>query len=124
VPGDWDYDERDWSGRMKHKLPGPNVSKKDIVDCTKNGRPARYFIGWPAETKAVELDCCDPKKKTKPLYEDADIRYYFEELDYEVGASNGEPTKIVYVEWGRRGNVHGRPITAKELKTKMKMSGA
>jgi hypothetical protein len=35
-----------------------------------------------------------------------------------VGASSGEETNFVYVEWNAQGGVHGRPITADELRMK------
>lgn len=45
-------------------------------------------------------------------------RCFFMRMDSVVGASNGEETKYVYAEYLISGEVHGRPITAEELRRK------
>jgi hypothetical protein len=46
------------------------------------------------------------------------IRRFYRRMDAVVGASSGEETNFVYVEWNAQGGVHGRPITADELRMK------
>ncbi len=47
--------------------------------------------------------------------------YYFDYGEI-VGASNGRETQYVLIKWGARGQVHGRPITAAELKNQYRVT--
>jgi hypothetical protein len=50
------------------------------------------------------------------------IEFFIEvtDLDFAVGASQGEMTNFIYVEYHQVGTVHGRPITWSELRRKFK----
>jgi hypothetical protein len=43
------------------------------------------------------------------------VRSFWAECSKEVGASSGEKTKFIYVEYQNDGTVHGRPMTKQEL---------
>lgn len=48
----------------------------------------------------------------------ASVAAYALEVEFEVGASRGLRTRIVYAEWHQGGSVHGRPITEPEILAK------
>ena len=43
------------------------------------------------------------------------VRSFWAECTMEIGASSGETTKFIYVEYRPDGVVHGRPMTKQEL---------
>ena len=43
------------------------------------------------------------------------VRRFYQEMPFMVGASAGEETFFIYVEWEDGGDIHGRPITWREL---------
>ena len=45
-------------------------------------------------------------------------RQYWKHMDRIIGASSGQETSYVYVEYHMSGHVHGRPITEGELRKK------
>ncbi len=60
----------------------------------------------------IELSCLEQGTE---LPQQGDVRRFCRRFPFVVGASNGEETDYVYVEWGSGGDVHGRPITRDEL---------
>jgi hypothetical protein len=45
-------------------------------------------------------------------------RVYWRHMNQIIGASRGQETEYIYVEYHSTGAVHGRPMTASELKSK------
>ena len=43
---------------------------------------------------------------------------FWRDMGRVIGASAGEETNLIYVEWSKSGFVHGRPITASQLRKK------
>lgn len=46
------------------------------------------------------------------------LRVFWKHMGRIIGASDGEETEYIFVEYGVAGNVHGRPITASQLRAK------
>jgi hypothetical protein len=112
-----------WSDHGGKHFPNPNLPWERIVKGTGGKRGfAKYH---PRLTRAMverlELDTLDeegheiiphPKPNTRMFWRE--IR----ELGFAVGASAGQETSYIYVEYNSSGTVHGRPITWDELKLK------
>jgi hypothetical protein len=60
----------------------------------------------------IEMECIDHGTELPPADH---VRRFYREYSFVVGASDGEETHYVYVEWSQDGSVHGRPITRTEL---------
>ena len=68
----------------------------------------------PLSIQDLEMGCLDQGLELPPV---ENIRRFYQFLPFVVGASAGEETCYVYVEWHSAGDVHGRPITRDELVT-------
>ncbi len=90
--------------------------------------PARYAPGLPQTIEAIEMGCIprlstdaqgrrteSPRAIELPRAGGGKVRRFCLNLSFVVGASGGEETTWVYVEWAIGGEVHGRPITLDEL---------
>jgi hypothetical protein len=86
--------------------------------------PARYHPNLStADIERMEMDCVAGQKpedrgqeiikKRKP-----NKRVYWKHIGRVIGASKGEQTEYIFVEYGISGNVHGRPMTVRELRGK------
>jgi hypothetical protein len=77
--------------------------------------PAIYARGLPRTIQEIELACLDEGIELPPANRGR-TRRFCQDLGFVVGASKGEETTWVYVEWAIAGDVHGRPITLEELR--------
>ena len=74
-----------------------------------------------ADVQRMETECVnghgirilpDLKPNVRMFWQD------FPDLGFPVGASMGQETSYIYVEYNSSGPVHGRPMTAAELRQK------
>jgi hypothetical protein len=66
-------------------------------------------------------------------YDSGHIRYFYAHVNdilpagktpgFHIGASKGQQTDLIYVEYHQCGAVHGRPIAPEELAKKLKRAG-
>jgi len=68
-----------------------------------------------ARQEAMEMGCIAPERLFSVLRHK---RMYFMDIGRIIGASSGEETSVLYVEHLTSGEVHGRPITANDLRRK------
>ena len=69
---------------------------------------------------SMHLECVAKNGSGKLIKERCHKRTFYVEMGAVIGASSGEKTKILFVEYVNSGKVHGRPITQKELDDKLK----
>jgi hypothetical protein len=81
--------------------------------------PAQYDPNLPTETiKKMEMECIRVGKEGggQLIQDRCHKRTYWKEMGQVIGASAGEKTCFIFVEYHNSGQVHGRPITWKELR--------
>lgn len=107
------WSSRRWASRKKHLRPSRKIAWEDVVKATgeKHGW-ARYARNLPMAIEEIELSCLENGIE---LPQQGLVRRFWREFAFSVGASEGEETTLVYVEWHSAGDVHGRPITRAEL---------
>ncbi len=77
---------------------------------------AYYHPSFSAkEQEREEWGCIRPEHFIRTR---AAVRMYYRDLGRVIGASDGQETTFIYVEYGQAGPVHGRPITKQELREK------
>ena len=101
-----------WSPHQYKHFPPKNMNWKDIVSSTKS-RAAKYHPKIRIET----LERYVWKQGTPCTNKPAEKIMEFDDV---IGASNGEETSCVKVEYGLDNTVHGHPITATEYKKLLK----
>lgn len=102
-----------WVLFKKHRPP-PRRSWWEIVQATKHGN-ARYHPDLVNRIEQLEMLCV----RQGQLYgRRSVIRDFWLRFEFVVGASKGKETNYVTAEWHQSGPVHGRPITAEELRKK------
>lgn len=67
------------------------------------------------QIEALEMRCLSDGRF---LYERGPVRYYWFDYGEIIGASKGEQTTYVLIEYHQNGNVHGHPVTWQELRDK------
>ena len=104
-----------WQPRTKHWTSSKKLwDRSEIVRQTgQPGQPARYspYVSRKEieqfETRSEELTALPQTR--------SNVYAFYGQFDVEVGASNGERTRFVYIECTVDGSIHGRPITWDEL---------
>lgn len=105
------------------------VNWSDVVEETRH-RPARYgpherinrpdiaSIEMQIVRDAIEYQAGHSERSPSEIIPRPNerVRGFWSERADVVGASAGEVTRYVYVEYGIDGNVHGRPMTAEQLR--------
>jgi hypothetical protein len=91
------------------------VSWKELVAATKE-EPAYYHPTHAAAAARMDLEMRCVREGVQFQQGHHAKRCYYLRLGFVVGASDGEETEYVYAEHARSGEVHGRPITARELR--------
>jgi hypothetical protein len=106
-----------WQPYKKH-LP-PNQRKKlwaQVVRETREpGHKGYYHPDFLGNIENLETSALE---RGHSLYEEGPVRYFWVEFVETIGASRGEETTLVLVEWHRNGYFHGHPVTWEELKRK------
>jgi hypothetical protein len=111
------------SDYTKHHPPRPSESWDDVVRETgRHEGIARYH----PDLSLVEIERMEIDTVTEAMGLGHEIeskrkhnkRVYWRRMDRIIGASNGQETQYLYVEYGITGNVHGRPMTVEQLKSK------
>ena len=83
----------------------------------EEAQPAQYDPHLSdEELQAMEMGCV--RDQGRLIRQTRVKRMYFRQMDREIGASLGQRTAFVYVEYQIGGSVHGRPITEEELRRK------
>jgi hypothetical protein len=93
----------------------------EIVASTgKRGGKAKYGPHpRVTEDKIQEIEMSTVSGQGTELSRPKDhVRAFWRKLDEIIGASKGQETRYVYVEYHLNGAVHGYPITEDELKAK------
>lgn len=108
-----------WAANPKH-LPAYNEDWDSVVRKTGQRRGiARYSPALTAaQIENMEMDCVRAPLGTELPRPKDHVRAFFQEFDFEVGASQGQRTNFIYVEYHTSGVVHGYPITETELESK------
>ena len=68
------------------------------------------------EIAEMELQCV--LGQGRPIQDRCHKKTYFQKINRRIGASGGEFTKYIFVEYVNSGPVHGWPITWEQLKRK------
>ncbi|WP_139179534.1 pre-toxin TG domain-containing protein [Lihuaxuella thermophila] len=105
-----------WTPHGGKHVPPPNKSFKEIIEMTKNGKPAKYKPGIDIEK--IEREAWEKGIEVNPG-EGKGTRWKIIELDEVVGASDGQKTKYMRVEYSAN-TIHGHPITESEYKKLLK----
>jgi hypothetical protein len=108
-----EWQEPTWLSYRKHRPP-PGLSWAEIVWATKEG-PAFYHPNVVGRIEELEMLCV---RTGEELGGHAFVRDFWLRFDFVVGASKGEETHYFLAEWASSGDVHGRPISAEELRRK------
>ena len=104
--------------RPKHWPPKADLWNEVVGQTGTRGCPARYGPHLTIDDiERIELECVHGAgvEFDSPH---AHVRYYFQELEFDVGASQGHLVRHIYVEYHQSGAVHGRPISVEELRQK------
>jgi hypothetical protein len=108
------WDQQVWRPYAKHR-PEPKRSWPEQVDRTRND-DARY-APW-VDIEQIETQCAQDEGNRFRDDRRPTVRRYWLDAGTVIGASNGNETSFVYVEWHSAGFFHGRPITRDELRRK------
>jgi hypothetical protein len=105
-----------WQQYEKHRPPNVIGWRELVAETGKPGGEA-YYHGSVSriEQQEMEMGCIEPARLFRQL---RNKRMYYADIGRRIGASDGENTNFLYVEWLISGEVHGRPITVAELKRK------
>jgi hypothetical protein len=106
-----------WQRYPKHLSPSQRKKPwaQVVQETRERSHPSYYhpdFLGRIEELETTTIN------DGKLLYEDYPVRYFWHEFGQIIGASCGEETKFVLVEWYVTGQFHGHPVTRKELDKK------
>jgi hypothetical protein len=110
---------RVWNPPFWLQLPKHRVKKKKgvtwqkVVESTNRGY-AKYRLDLSdADQQRLEMGCVAPANLIDEI---GTVRMYYRDTGGMIGASCGEETDFIYVEYDAMGHVHGSPITKKELR--------
>lgn len=85
----------------------------------ERNQPAQYDPNIPvSEIRDMELSCLG--RDGRLIQDRCHKRTYWRCMDRIIGASAGEQTQYIFVEYVNSGHVHGRPIAASELDEKLR----
>lgn len=118
----WDKDSFKWIWFHKHEPLPKSKTWKQMVEATEDGGPSLFAREFdrPAVISAFRETLNDTEGHGFINQTCRQKRYYFV-LDFIVGASCGETTRIVKVRWDDGCNeAHGYPITETELLEELK----
>jgi hypothetical protein len=107
-----------WKDWKKH-LPPPRVAWSELVEETaKSGQPALYHPNFrsPQSREELEMRCVREGRMFRETQNAK--RCFYLNVGQTIGASNGRETSYVHAEQSIQGEVHGRPISIDELRTK------
>ena len=106
------WTQRNWVAYFGRHSAKVNRPWREQIARTKNST-ARYKGRVPQQS--VETQALPPTGHL--IYEQNNLRIYYLEFPFIVGASLGEETNIVRVEWNADplGSYHGRPMSEDEL---------
>jgi hypothetical protein len=103
---------------LKKHIPPPRIEWLDLLQSTaRQNSPAVYHPSFrsPEQRCGLEMRCVTEGNLIK---EDDHMRQYYLNVGETIGASKGQETFYVYAEFLKTGEVHGRPITERELQRK------
>ena len=118
-PADDEWASPVWEALYDKHHPEPRLPWREVVRSTgERGGIAKYGPHGEVtveyieriEMETVRMADHELLPRCKPT-----VRAFWRKMDQRVGASNGEVTEYVYVEWHLNGSVHGRPMTKKDL---------
>ena len=103
-----------WVLYKKHR-PAENESWRKLVQTTRLGEAYYRQEIDESEQRELEMDCV---MNGPFIREIRHKRMFYMDIGRIMGASAGEETRFLYAEWLTTGEVHGRPITVRELRNK------
>jgi hypothetical protein len=120
-----EYQNPQWDpiGTRKHRSNKKSNWERSITRAFTAGQdqPAMFDPHLTdREIESMQLDCLR-EGMGKLIHDYCHKRVYYRKIDREIGASRGERTRFILVEYHNSGLVHGRPITATELKRDKKV---
>ena len=123
-PANDEWAEPEWRREYNKHHPVPSVAWDDVVRSTgenkgkQQGKPTARYGPHPRITAAlverIEMEAVRREAQELPRHK-PHVRAFWAEFGEVIGASNGQETTYIYVEWHRNGAVHGRPMTWLEL---------
>lgn len=109
-----------WEERIFRHRPSNNVEWQVIVKQTGDGKKPRamYMQGLTlGRQRIMEMGAVvDGLGMELPRDKRATVRRFVQQFDEIIGASLGEQTTWMLVEYHQAGAVHGRPVLLSELK--------
>jgi len=106
----------------KHRPPPGKVWAVLVRETTDS--PAYYHPSISIEEQEkLELETVEQNEygeyiRGNLIKETNSKRIFYRDVGYRVGASDGEETNYIFVEWARDGTVHGRPMGETGLRRK------
>jgi hypothetical protein len=112
-----------WSDHGEKHFPDPNTPWRKIVVSTGGKRGVAKYHPNLTRTMIAEFEMeaiagqgheilPHPKPNVRMFWRE------FTDLGFAVGASEGQETSYIYVEYNSSGPVHGRPMTGRLLTAK------
>lgn len=110
--------EKRWDKHGGKHRANRNLTLAMICESTSKKGPAKYLPSVDDNRhKELELRCITEGRLVK---ESGGLRCYCLDVQEVIGVCCGEETSLVFVEWGRSGHFHGRPISPGALAKKVK----
>ena len=113
-----------WSDNGQKHIPAPNTPWKQVLISTRKDQRAhaKYhpLLGM-VDIEVLEMGVVRSGFHENSQFSKAACELFWREitgLTESIGASEGQATNYVYVEYHSSGAVHGRPITKRELRQK------
>lgn len=122
-----DFAQPRWvlTASRKHQRNGPRQRKLWdrglIVEQTRGqGEPSIYDPNLSENViREMDMSCVQGQGiEIRGRLSHPHIRRFYRRFDHCIGASMGQRTSYIYVEWKDEGSVHGYPITEEELRLK------
>ena len=107
----------------KHRRYGPRQRKLwdrslIVAQTAEKGEPSIYDPHLEeAEIRRMEMSCVEGEGVELPCAI-AHVRRFYRAFDRCIGASEGQRTNYIFVQWNSEGSVHGYPVTKRYLKSK------
>jgi hypothetical protein len=105
-------------GERKH-IPESNASWEILLERSQGREGDAWYHPNLAHSRIQRIEMDTVRDTNEVLSKRrGHVRYYWRHVGFLVGASKGEPTEYVYVNYAQEGAVHGYPITVDGLREK------
>lgn len=106
-----------WQYYKKHLPPDSRVKKWELLvrETKERGHRGYYHPDFRDQIQTLETIAFN---NGEFLSQRGPVRCYWHKFDHVIGASQGETTAFVLIEYHQDGWYHGHPVTWQELKKK------